>query len=83
MVDYGFQCGLGKCPCKHNCEKCSYSNECTGCFWFLDCPHNSSNHITYDSNCHSCTTTDPEELAQMMDFANWLIENRKKEQQGS
>lgn len=60
------------------------------------CPVTKENgdYIAYDTDCKfvqndrsfdcaTCIITNPDELEQMTDFANWIIEKRKKEQQGN
>ncbi len=35
------------------------------------------------SNCELCIVTDPDETAEFINFASWIAEKRKKEQQGN
>lgn len=84
---YEFGC-LIDCPCDE-CIKCDckYYGDCASCHWFWECPDLLSGcefaQNDRSSDCANCIITDPDELAQMTDFANWIIEKRKKEQQGN
>ena len=71
LLDNGTVCPVTR----ENGDYIAYDSDCTGSEIETD--------FNNRSNCELCIVTDPDETVEFINFASWIAEKRKKEQQGN